>query len=57
MIRIEKSTRLTPTEIIDKATAYFGDEGEELEQKEICTVTGFWLASLPCVPLFPKRPQ
>ena len=34
MIRIEKSTRLTPTEIIDKAAAYFGDDGEGLAQKE-----------------------
>jgi len=41
MIRIEKSTRLTPTEIIDKAAAYFGDDGEGLVEKErgMCCVS------------------
>ena len=34
MIRIEKSTRLRPAEIIDKASAYFGSGGEGLAEKE-----------------------
>ena len=34
MIRIEKSTRLTPAEIIDKASAFFGKSGEGLDEKE-----------------------
>jgi len=41
MIRIEKSTRLKPAEIIDKASAYFGKTGEGLEEKErgMCCVS------------------
>ena len=41
MIRIEKSTRLKPAEIIDRASAFFGDDGEGLTQKErgACCVT------------------
>ena len=41
MIRIEKTTRLTPTQIIEKATAYFGNDGEGLTQKErgMCCVS------------------
>jgi hypothetical protein len=41
MIRIEKSTRLKPAEIIDKASAYFGKAGEGLEEKEraMCCVS------------------
>jgi hypothetical protein len=41
MIRIEKTTRLTPAEIIEKATAYFGNGGEGLMQKErgMCCVS------------------
>jgi len=41
MIRIGKSTRLTATEIIDKAAAYFGDGGEGLAEKErgMCCVS------------------
>ena len=41
MIRIEKSTRLKPAEIIDKASAFFGNDGEGLTQKErgICCVS------------------
>ena len=34
MIRIEKSTRLTPAEIIDRASAFFGSSGEGLDEKE-----------------------
>jgi hypothetical protein len=41
MIRIEKTTRLQPTQIIDKAAAYFGDAGEGLQEKErgMCCVS------------------
>ena len=41
MIRIEKTTRLQPTQIIDKAAAYFGDDGEGLQEKErgMCCVS------------------
>jgi hypothetical protein len=34
MIRIEKTTRLTPAEIIEKASAFFGDAGQGLNEKE-----------------------
>jgi hypothetical protein len=34
MIRIAKNTRLTPEEIIEKASGFFGSAGEGLEEKE-----------------------
>jgi hypothetical protein len=34
MIRIAKSTRLTSEDVIAKAVAYFGKQGEGLEEKE-----------------------
>ena len=34
MIRIAKNTRLTPGEIIEKASSYFGRAGQGLEEKE-----------------------
>jgi len=41
MLRIAKPTRLTTAEIIDKASTYFGKEGEGLEEKEhnMCCVS------------------
>jgi hypothetical protein len=41
MLRVEKSTRLKPYEIINKASAYFGSEGEGLEEKErfLCCIS------------------
>jgi hypothetical protein len=41
MIRIEKSTRLKAVEIIDKASAFFGRDGEGLTQQErgMCCVS------------------
>ena len=34
MIRIAKSTRLKSAEVIEKASIYFGKQGEGLEEKE-----------------------
>lgn len=34
MIRISRQTRLKPTEIINRASDYFGESGEALEEKE-----------------------
>ena len=34
MIRIARPTRLKPADIIDRASAYFGEGGEALEEKE-----------------------
>ena len=34
MIRIAKQTRLKSEDIIDKASRFFGEGGEELEEKE-----------------------
>ncbi|UCE51216.1 MAG: hypothetical protein JSV31_18365 [Desulfobacterales bacterium] len=34
MLRIAKQTRLTPDDIIDKASSYFGRKGEGLEEKD-----------------------
>lgn len=34
MIRIAKNTRLTPEEIIEKASSFFGSAGEGLEETE-----------------------
>ena len=34
MIRIAKQTRLKPEDIIEKASRFFGEGGEELEEKE-----------------------
>jgi hypothetical protein len=34
MIRIARQTRLNPADIIDRASDYFGEGGEALEEKE-----------------------
>lgn len=34
MLRIAKQSRLSPEEIIDRASKYFGNGGEQLEEKE-----------------------
>lgn len=34
MIRIARQTRLKPTDIIDRASDFFGEGGEALEEKE-----------------------
>ena len=34
MIRIAKTSRLTPAEIIDKAATFFGKKGQGLQEKE-----------------------
>jgi hypothetical protein len=34
MLRIAKQTRLKPEDIIKKASRFFGEGGEELEEKE-----------------------
>ncbi len=34
MIRITRQTRLIPADIIDRASDYFGEGGEALEEKE-----------------------
>ena len=34
MIRITRQTRLKPADIIDRASDYFGEGGEGLEEKE-----------------------
>jgi len=34
MIRISRQTRFKPADIIDRATDYFGEGGEALEEKE-----------------------
>lgn len=41
MLKISKETKLQPEQVLDKATAYFGPEGENLQTKErdACCVT------------------
>jgi hypothetical protein len=41
MIRIAKNTRLTPEEIIEKASGFFGSAGEGLDEKErnLCCIS------------------
>jgi hypothetical protein len=41
MIRIAKNTRLTPEEVIDKASGFFGSAGQGLEEKErgLCCIS------------------
>ena len=41
MIRIAKNTRLTPEEILEKASGFFGSAGEGLEEKErgLCCIS------------------
>ena len=34
MIKIAKQTRLTPEQVIDRASKFFGKNGEGLEEKE-----------------------
>jgi hypothetical protein len=34
MIRIAKQTRLKPPDVIERASEYFGEDGEGLEEKE-----------------------
>ena len=34
MIKIAKQTRLTPEQVIDRASKFFGKDGEGLEEKE-----------------------
>jgi hypothetical protein len=40
MIRVAKQTRLTPVDIIERASAYFGKGGEELTetQRNLCCI-------------------
>ncbi len=41
MLKISKETKLQPEQILDKAVAFFGPEGEQLEEKDrdACCVT------------------
>jgi len=41
MLRISKETKLQPEQILDKAVAFFGPDGEQLEEqdRDACCVT------------------
>jgi hypothetical protein len=41
MIRIAKQTKLEPNDIIERASKFFGDDGEKLQEKErnTCCIT------------------
>lgn len=41
MLRISKETKLQPEQVLDRAVAFFGPDGEQLEEKgrDACCIT------------------